>query len=148
MDKFKNSLINLLENYDYKGNRIYLRNSIILAKRKLNNDIDVQLRTVQKIAGGFDKIPVLFYNIITKELESFGFDEDLGGYVGRNFVRNRGSFDYTAKFVSKKSGVSTSQYLNYEYAIALPTIKRLEKISSVLGLIPNYFVEKCQIENI
>ena len=148
MDKFRNSLSNLLENYDYERNGIYLRNSINLAKLKLNNDLDVQLRTVQKIADGFDKIPVLFYNIINKELESFGFDEHLAGYVGRNFVRNRCLFDYTTNFISKKTGVSTSQYINYEHKLSLPTVSRLERISSVLGLLPHYFVEKCQKENV
>ena len=143
MDKFRNSLSNLLEAYDYERNRIYLKNSINLAKRKLNHDVDIQLRTVQKIADGFNKIPILFHNVLCEELDQLQFDEDLARYIGRNFVRNRCSLDYTAKFVSNKTKISTSQYLKYEHSISLPTVSRLEKISSVLGLIPKYFVEKC-----
>lgn len=148
MDKFRSSLTKLLDEYNYNHNRLYLENSVRLSKRKLSHDQDIHLRTVQKIAEGFDRIPLLFCGVINKEFEDYGFGEDLGQYIGRNFVRARSSMNYSGRVVSEKTGVSISHYNKYEYGLALPTVSRLERVSLVLGLVPKYFVEKCQKENV
>lgn len=105
---------------------------------------NTSMRTVEKLAKGAEKIPIVFYNNEGK-LEDLGIDGFLYGEVPDNYIsmvlkKYREQMGLTQEGLASRAGISVSEYAKYEKGRKKPGTFILKKICPVLGLTHDYLV--------
>jgi len=122
--------------------------SMLEMRASLLNGKDIYLSRVDYVAKELDLISVIFYRESDGLVEDLGhphflYGEEMYNYRGEVFKLYRELLGFYQTNIAQQLGISTRMVANYENG-NLPKLHVFEKHTKVLGLIPDYLVQKKQ----
>ena len=110
------------------------------------------MSSVERIAHGFDLIPVVLYREDDGQVEDLGIEgflygEKVDNYVGRVIAKRRKEEGMNQSELCSRIGIKGSAGVSiYETGRSSMSVSRLEQFGEALGIVPAYLVEKLKAQ--